>query len=128
MTTQLSLSPCSRYVVCRPLDLAKTVEEIQHRCATLHTFAMERGVRRILCDLRQMAFDGNSRHFEAYAANRASYTDGPWTMAWVSSLEVPTHSSEYVSGLADLFAAIGQRTQFFMDYDQAVAWITAAPD
>ena len=128
MTTQLSLSPCSRYVVCRPLDLAKTVEEIQHRCFTLRAFAKERGTRRILYDMRQLAFNGDSRHFEAFAAHRASYSDGPWTMAWVSSLEVPTHSSEYVSGLADLFDAIGQDAQFFMDYDQAIAWITAAPD
>jgi len=128
MTVQISLSPCSRYVICRPLDIADNVDEIRRRCAAVRAFAAERGTSRILYDFGHLAFDGESRHFEAFVGNRAAFGDGPWTMAWVSSLAVPTHSAEFVVGLAELFDAIGQNARFFLDRDQAVAWITSTPD
>ncbi len=125
MGYQLELSPCSRYVYFRPLDVPTSAEEVSRRRTAIGDLARASNVKRVMLDFRERQLPANLPHYDAVMEARQALIQDEWRVAFLIAAMPPGISEMLVKGLAKLLVGMTLSAACFTDREQAEAWLVS---
>jgi len=122
---EISLSPCSRYMVCRSIVVSNSTAKVLERMQAIVASSETHGTRRILMDYTGQVVDGDSNLVGSFIELKHYVQElRGWQMAWLVQAPAAAHASYSVDAVADLFGVLGTKSHFFASRTQALAWLT----
>lgn len=128
MGFELALSEDKRFVIFKPQEIGSSLDVFVRRRAAIGAFADKHGVNSILMDYRGRKLSLDPGFFEAALTSPRLKLKNHWRVAILVSLDVPQHSIELATGLADILNAMGQDARNFLDLAAAVLWLAKPGD
>lgn len=98
----MSLAPCSRYVLFRPLVVAQWVEQAPIHKALVLEFVAPKRLDRVPADLRGHDLSVNDPPGTAWSKSAAEFKNIRFRFGLVYSLAAPPHVIDLVGGCADI--------------------------
>lgn len=125
MGYQLELSPCSRFVYFRPLDVPTSAEEVSRRRQAIGDFARASKVRRVLLDFRGRELPQGLPHYETVMEARQVLISEQWRVAFLISAVPAGISDKLVKGLAKLLLGMTVSAAWFIAREKAEEWLVS---
>ena len=126
MDYEITLSPSGRHMVYRSIAPSKSAATVLERMQAIIAASEVHGTKRVLMDYTGQGLDGDSNLVGSFIElqDYVKKLHG-WQMAWLVASPAHAHSRYSVDAVADLFGALGIKSEFFQSRAQALAWLGA---
>ena len=125
MSYELELSPCSRYVYFRPLDVPTSAEEVSRRRQAIGDFARANNVKRVMLDYRGRNLPQGLPHYDSVMEARQALISEEWRVAFLISAAPAGISDKLVKGLAKLLLGMTVSAAWFIAREKAEEWLVS---
>ena len=128
MGFELALSEDKHFVIFTPQEIGGALDVFVRRRTAIGAFADKHGLNSILMDYRGRKLSLDPGFLEAALTSPRLKLKNHWRVAILVSLDVPQHSIELATGLADILNAMGQDARKFFDLADAARWLARPGD